>query len=564
MIDDEANVERFGLVGALPGLAEQAGLIRGRERGRFAHVDVRRAQTDDRADDRVDDVAGRDDQQAHGTADALGERDDVGEQSPLVRRRRALAGVFLADVDVEQSRRHDHDVAIAWRLKRRDDVRERGADCGPARARCPDGPRSDRARARRRAAGRTCLSSALISTGAACRRPRVNHSAKTVMSAAGGDGGDVAGQRSSPARSRRRSAAGANRPTGSSRPLERTLPRALNGVGAGRVRRRRASAAIVSTSMTAMRDRVRARQPGDAAAAGEHHEDRRGDRDVDGTSGSAEPRVQRGEPGGQRAVGGGAVEHLLGVAERGVRGREQHAAPRHRQGERHQHPAAAAGAARCCARPTSGAFSQSGCSLSRHEQDDEERRRVRSPRREERRQQTGAPERLHARRRQLVRRARQGLAATDDRQRQREAQHESERRIDSGQPVSDGIGGAAPSAATATRRRAASVITPQTIASTRIADADPDASRHRIAADVAADARREPQQPDRANRDQRREILGPDVAGEAPSGDRRRRHAGQVVADDDAGERAEEHALDQRRRLGDTRGARTEGARSRG
>ena len=44
VIDDEPDVERFGLVGALPGVAEQARLILGRQRRRLADVHVRRAQ----------------------------------------------------------------------------------------------------------------------------------------------------------------------------------------------------------------------------------------------------------------------------------------------------------------------------------------------------------------------------------------------------------------------------------------------------------------------------------------------------------------------------------------
>ena len=59
VIDDEPDVEGFGLVGALPGLAEQARLIGGRQRRRFADVHVGRAEANDRADDGVDDVAGR-------------------------------------------------------------------------------------------------------------------------------------------------------------------------------------------------------------------------------------------------------------------------------------------------------------------------------------------------------------------------------------------------------------------------------------------------------------------------------------------------------------------------
>ena len=84
VIDDQPHVERLGLVGALPGVAEQAGLILGGQRRRLADVDVRRAQADHAADDGVDDVAGRDDQQADGTADPLGQRHHVRQQPPLV------------------------------------------------------------------------------------------------------------------------------------------------------------------------------------------------------------------------------------------------------------------------------------------------------------------------------------------------------------------------------------------------------------------------------------------------------------------------------------------------
>ena len=85
-----------------------------------------------------------------------------------------------------------------------------------------------------------------------------------------------------------------------------------------------------------MRDRVRTGQPCDAPAAGEHHENRRGGRDVDRAGGSAEPRVQGGEAARQRAVGGRPVEHLLGIAERRVRGGKQHQHGRARHGDGHQ------------------------------------------------------------------------------------------------------------------------------------------------------------------------------------------------------------------------------------
>ena len=74
----------------------------------------------------------------------------------------------------------------------------------------------------------------------------------------------------------------------------------------------------------------------------------------------------------------------------------------------------------------------------------------------------------------------------------------------------------------------------------------------------------EPEQPDGDDGDERREILRPDEPGEAPSANGGGRHAGDVVPDHDAGERAEQHALDQRRRGCDSGGARAEGARHAG
>ena len=124
VIDDESNIEGFRLVGVLPGLAQQSRLILGRQRRRFAHVDVRRSKANDGADDCVHDVAGGDDQQAHGTADAFGQGDDVRQQSPFVRRRRGLRRLSSLTSTSMQSCRHDDDVPIAWRLQCGDDVGE--------------------------------------------------------------------------------------------------------------------------------------------------------------------------------------------------------------------------------------------------------------------------------------------------------------------------------------------------------------------------------------------------------------------------------------------------------
>ena len=251
VIDDEPNVERLGLVGALPGLAQQTRLVLGRERGRLADVHVGRAKTDDGADDRVDDVVGGDDEEAHRTADALGERDDVREQPPLVRRRRALAGRLLATSTSSSLAVIDHDVAIPGASEAR--PRRERARCGlrtgtstlPGRASIWSSESSARA------AGRTCLRRSSCRQARRCAGHREPHAQRRDQRS-GGDGRDVADrdhrQRAQP----RQPARPPTARTASRVPRSRRFIGAWNGIGPERVRRSRASAAIVSTSMTAM------------------------------------------------------------------------------------------------------------------------------------------------------------------------------------------------------------------------------------------------------------------------------------------------------------------------
>ena len=77
VMNDEPDVERFRLLGAFPGIAQQACLVCCRERRRLADVDVGRAKAKHRRDDRVDDVARRHDEQPHRTVAPLGDRHDV-------------------------------------------------------------------------------------------------------------------------------------------------------------------------------------------------------------------------------------------------------------------------------------------------------------------------------------------------------------------------------------------------------------------------------------------------------------------------------------------------------
>ena len=131
-------------------------------------------------------------------------------------------------------------------------------------------------------------------------------------------------------------AAAAKRPTGSSRLLVATLPRALNGAGAGRVRRRRASAATVSTSITASAiPYARASQAMRPPLASTT---RIVAATVTSIARAGVPNLvcSEREARGQRAVGGVAMEHLLGVAERRMRGRDEQQHGGAGQSDRHQ------------------------------------------------------------------------------------------------------------------------------------------------------------------------------------------------------------------------------------
>ena len=196
----------------------------------------------------------------------------------------------------------------------------------------------------------------------------------------------------------------------------------------GRLERRRAATSPPkpderrngrAPAMTAMAHGVRARQPRHAAAAGEHHEDHRGDGHVDGARRRAEARVERGEPARQRPVGRSTVEHLLGVGQAACAAGSSTSTAAAASSERQQ-VARPRGPGQVLREPASGALIQRACSAERARARRTGTCRASSPR--ARRGASGgrAPQRVHARRRELVGRARQRLAAADHRQRQRE------------------------------------------------------------------------------------------------------------------------------------------------
>ena len=119
MGDDQPGGAGVRLVGALPGLAEQARLIGARQRGGFADEHLRRLQLQHRGGDGVDDVAGEDDDRAHRMAEPLRHGGGGLEHLPLLRRGPASrVGGRRLHVRLEQPHRHDDDVAIAGRFQR--------------------------------------------------------------------------------------------------------------------------------------------------------------------------------------------------------------------------------------------------------------------------------------------------------------------------------------------------------------------------------------------------------------------------------------------------------------
>ncbi len=130
VIDDEADVDAGRLARALPGVAQQPRLVVGRERFRFADVNLRRLQAQRGFDHRVEDVHAGHDHQPHGAPFALRGRDHGRQQAPLlVGRARILRGI-VGNVHADEPHGHRHDVAIARRAQRADEVREhvRAAD----------------------------------------------------------------------------------------------------------------------------------------------------------------------------------------------------------------------------------------------------------------------------------------------------------------------------------------------------------------------------------------------------------------------------------------------------
>ena len=334
------------------------------------------------------------------------------------------------------------------------------------------------------------LSSARTSTGAACRTAALNQAVSRAIESQRGNRGDVAAQHH---------CQGAHRDdTPDGEQAQRNLAAARAHVAA-RLERDRAPARPPEPGERCdrqhehhgNRDPVGPRQPGHPPACREHHENHRQNRDVHRAGGCAEPAVKRCQPRRQRAVGRGTMEHLLGVAKGGVgrRSQDQHRRGRQRHGQQdpdgRRRGQMLREAGQRCIRPER-------LLARRHQQQREERPERGRHAGKQDGQPAGAAQGLHAWRRELVGGARQRFTAAEHRQRQREAEQDGERHVqrrpwrDCGNRRRHGERGEDDAAR---GRRHAPGDGDQ-----EDGDADPDGARQRIAADIAADAGREPEQ----------------------------------------------------------------------
>ena len=242
---------------------------------------------------------------------------------------------------------------------------------------------------------------------------------------------------------------------------------AWNGRAAGRSRRRRTSAAILSAERRDDRNRVRVREPRHASAADEHDEDGCRRRDVDRARRRAEPGVQKGEPLRQRALDRQPLEQLLGVAERQVRGRhqQQRRCSDQRDGDEMPRPRRSRQMLR---QPCERRVRPERLIDRRHEQDEQECTRHRRQSREQGDEEARALQGLQTRRPQFVRRSGNGIAATDGGERKGEAEEVDEQRIErrASQSRLRATGGEARRPQGTGPR--ASVTRPQTVTSVRI------------------------------------------------------------------------------------------------
>ena len=161
-------------------------------------------------------------------------------------------------------------------------------------------------------------------------------------------------------------------------------------------------------------DGIGVRQPADASAADEHDEDGGSNRDVDGSRRRAELRVQEGEALGQRALDRQALQELLGIAQGQMRrgDEEKGGGADQRDGDEVSGP-----------RWSCEVLGQAGERRAgperdidgRHQQHEQKRARHGGKAREQRDEEARPLQGLQAGRPQLVRRARDGVAAADGR-----------------------------------------------------------------------------------------------------------------------------------------------------
>ncbi len=286
------------------------------------------------------------------------------------------------------------------------------------------------------------------------------------------------------------------------------------------------------------RDRIGMRQPAHVAAADEHDEDGRGHRDVDRARRRAEPGVQECEAFRQGPFDRQALQELLGIAQCEVRRGDEQQGRRsdERDGDEVSGPR---GSREVLCQPGEGRARPERDIASRHEQDEQERPGDGGEAREQRDEEARPLQGLQAGRPQLVRRSRDGVATTDGRERQREAEEIHERRVEY-PPASDRHRRGRRGERAPWHRSSEYADQAPGRQEREDADRDPDAARDAVRGEVQPDPGAEPQEPGEQHGHHGGEIFGAQEARQAPARDRRQRDCRCVLADDDTGEGGEE------------------------
>ena len=164
-------------------------------------------------------------------------------------------------------------------------------------------------------------------------------------------------------------------------------------------------------------------QPCESTSAGHNQEHSRGGSDIGATRGRAEARVQRCETWRQRSVRRCPVKHALGVGQSAIQGRKKNEQGSRCERQCQQIPDPS-GSCQMLSTPDQRRIEPSVDRVQRHQASEEKRSQCGDEKRKRDDEQARAAQRLHSRRREIMSRADQRLAAADSRKRERDAERD--------------------------------------------------------------------------------------------------------------------------------------------